>query len=209
MGRLLGRLHAIGALRPYRHRLTLSVATWGEPAVQHVLASGLLPSGMQRSYQEITGQLLTVLQDYFQEAGAYKKLRLHGDCHSGNLLWTSTGPMLVDFDDSCQGAAIQDLWMCLSGDRHEQANQMAYLLRGYQTFYTFNRRELLLIEPLRTLRMIHHAAWIARRWNDPAFPIAFPWFNAPRYWEEQLHGLQEQLHLLQTEREPLEPDWLD
>ncbi|WP_130471636.1 serine/threonine protein kinase [Candidatus Magnetaquicoccus inordinatus] len=198
LGRLLGRLHAIGSVQPYCHRLTLSVATWGDPSVQHILQSNLLPPGMHREYQQVSSSLLHTLQKLFQAVGPYKRLRLHGDCHVGNLLWNNNAPLLLDFDDSCSGPAIQDLWMSLSGDHYEQSTQLSYLLRGYQTFFSFDRRELALIEPLRSLRLLHHAAWIARRWNDPAFPIAFPWFNAPRYWEEHIHSLQEQLHLLQN-----------
>ncbi|MBF0182879.1 MAG: serine/threonine protein kinase [Magnetococcales bacterium] len=207
LGRLLGRLHAVGALRSYRHRLTLNVANWGHGSVAHILAANLLPPGLQRHYQAVSSTLLDTLQAAFAAVGSVRLLRLHGDCHAGNLLWTGSGFMLVDFDDTCLGPAIQDLWLALSGDLHEQRGQLYHLLQGYETFYRFDQREVALIEPLRTLRMIHHAAWLARRWRDPAFPKAFPWFNAPRYWEEHILALQEQLSLLQTAAEPMPMDW--
>jgi Ser/Thr protein kinase RdoA (MazF antagonist) len=124
-------------------------------------------------------------------------LRLHGDCHRGNLLWTDAGPHFVDFDDARNGPAIQDLWMLLSGDRQAMALQLDAVLDGYRDFADFDPRELHLIEALRTLRLIHHAAWIARRWDDPAFPSAFPWFDSPRYWEEQILILREQIAAMQ------------
>ena len=124
-------------------------------------------------------------------------LRLHGDCHPGNLLWTDDGPHFVDFDDSRKGPAVQDLWMLLSGDEMDARRQLAALLRGYETFRDFDDRELHLIEALRTLRLIHYSAWIARRWNDPAFPAAFPWFGSMRYWQDRILELREQVALMQ------------
>ena len=123
-------------------------------------------------------------------------LRLHGDCHAGNVLWTDDGPHFVDFDDTMTGPAIQDLWMLLSGDRASMERQMTALLAGYETFRDFDRRELALIEPLRTLRLLHYSAWLARRWDDPAFPAAFPWFNTQRYWQDRILELREQVALM-------------
>ena len=134
----------------------------------------------------------------FERAGSYEKIRLHGDCHPGNILWRD-GPLFVDLDDCRSGPAIQDLWMLLSGDNFEMAEQMKDVLEGYTQFHHFNRRELNLIEALRTLRMLHHAAWLAKRWQDPAFPIAFPWFGEPRYWEVLILSLREQLGRMQEE----------
>lgn len=196
LGRFMGRIHAVGALVPFLERQRLDVA-WGESAMRHVLESGLLPAHLSHSYRAVTAELLSTIRQIFHTVNRLQPIRLHGDCHPGNMLWTPTGPFFVDFDDTCMGPAIQDLWMCLSGDRREQAIQLSHILKGYQMFFTFNRAELTLIEPLRTLRMMHHAAWIAQRWEDPAFPIAFPWFNGPRYWEEQVNALQEQVMLLQ------------
>jgi Ser/Thr protein kinase RdoA (MazF antagonist) len=123
-------------------------------------------------------------------------LRLHGDCHGGNVLWTDAGPHFVDFDDSRMGPAIQDLWMMLSGERHEQVRQMGDILAGYEDFCDFDSREMHLVEALRTLRLIHYSAWIARRWDDPAFPAAFPWFNTQRYWQDRILELREQIALM-------------
>ncbi|MBF0462713.1 MAG: serine/threonine protein kinase [Magnetococcales bacterium] len=196
LGRFLGRIHAIGAIRPFRERLTLNVETWGVASVRHVLDSGFMPGHLRANYQALTTELLLTIRHCFQYVGRLRPIRLHGDCHPGNMLWTPTGPFFVDFDDTCMGPAIQDFWMCLSGTREEQAVQLSHLLQGYQMFFAFNRAELPLVEPLRTLRMMHHAAWIARRWADPAFPKAFPWFNGPRYWEEHVRSLQEQVEWL-------------
>ncbi len=132
----------------------------------------------------------------FTAAGNIRQLRLHGDCHPGNVLWTEQGPHFVDLDDCRTGPAMQDLWMLISGDRHEMQAQLADLVEGYGQFHDLDYRELQLIEPLRTLRMIHYAAWLARRWEDPAFPQAFPWFNTPRYWEDHILALREQAGLL-------------
>jgi Ser/Thr protein kinase RdoA (MazF antagonist) len=132
----------------------------------------------------------------FERAGDVGTLRLHGDCHAGNVLWTDSGPHFVDFDDSRMGPAIQDLWMLLSGDRAEQTRQFADLLIGYEDFYEFNPRELHLLEALRTLRLIHYSAWIARRWEDAAFPVAFPWFNTQHYWQDRILELREQIALM-------------
>ncbi|MEO5339216.1 MAG: serine/threonine protein kinase [Magnetococcus sp. MYC-9] len=205
LGRFLGRMHAAGASRPYRHRLQLDGANWGVTSARQVLASGRLSESWRPRYQALTTNLIDIIKITFQEAGRLRPIRLHGDCHPGNILWTPTGPFFVDFDDTCMGPAIQDLWMCLSGERAERTLQMSHLLQGYRMFFDFNRAELALIEPLRTLRMLHHAAWIARRWADPAFPQAFPWFNGPRYWEEHIHALQEQVELLAES--PLDIVW--
>jgi Ser/Thr protein kinase RdoA (MazF antagonist) len=128
----------------------------------------------------------------YSEAGKVKEIRLHGDCHAGNVLWTDAGPHFVDFDDCRSGPAVQDLWMLLSGDREAMTGQLADVLRGYREFQKFDLRELRLIEALRTLRMIHYAGWLAVRWEDPAFPVSFPWFNTQRYWQDQILALREQ-----------------
>ncbi len=138
-----------------------------------------------------------MIHDRFNELPLLHNIRLHGDCHLGNLLWTETGPHIVDFDDCRMGPAVQDLWMLLSGEVAEQETQLAHVLNGYMQFCEFDTSQLTLVEPLRTLRMLHHSAWLAQRWDDPAFPIAFPWFNATRYWEEQILSLREQQALLQ------------
>ena len=143
-------------------------------------------------------QALDGVRHCYARAGEVALIRLHGDCHVGNILWTDAGPHFVDFDDSRSGPAIQDCWMLLSGERSEMVRQFADLLAGYEDFAEFNVRELHLIEALRTLRLIHYAAWLARRWDDPAFPIAFPWFNSQRYWQDRILELREQIALMEA-----------
>lgn len=196
MGRLLGRIHAIGALLPYRHRSTLDIESFGEEPVAYLLTHGFIPTELTEAYRSVAAHALERVRRCFERAGSPRKLRLHGDCYPGNLLWTEAGPHFVDFDDSRMGPAIQDLWMLLSGEPPERTRQMAELLEGYETFYHFDSRELHLVEALRTLRLIHYAAWLARRWDDPAFPAAFPWFNTPRYWQERILELREQIALM-------------
>lgn len=193
MGRLLGRIHAVGALKAYRERPTLDIASFGKEPSDYVLQQGFVPVELVDSYRESVAQALDKVRECFAQAGDVAKLRLHGDCYAGNILWTEAGPHFVDFDDSRMGPAIQDLWMLLSGDRAERRAQLGHLLAGYEDFFEFDSRELWLIEALRTLRLIHYSGWIARRWDDPAFPVAFPWFDSPHYWQERIAELREQL----------------
>jgi Ser/Thr protein kinase RdoA (MazF antagonist) len=192
MGRFLGRLHAVGAVRRFAHRPLLSIERLGRDPVAELIASDWIPSHLTAAYKDITRDLLAVIGQRFREAGQPTVLRIHGDCHPGNVLWTDGGPHFVDLDDCMNGPAVQDLWLFLSGSRDEMAAQLADLLEGYARFMPFAARELHLIESLRTLRMLHYAAWIARRWADPAFPRAFPWFAENRYWEEHVLALREQ-----------------
>lgn len=196
MGRFIGRIHAVGALQPYRHRPTLDIQSFGSEPSEYLLAHGLIPAELVEVYRGVVAQALAGVWDCFERAGTVRTLRLHGDCHVGNVLWTDAGPHFVDFDDSRMGPAVQDLWMLLSGERAEQAQQLGDLLAGYEDFYDFDPRELHLVEALRTLRLIHYAAWIARRWDDPAFPAAFPWFNTQRYWQDRILELREQIALM-------------
>jgi Ser/Thr protein kinase RdoA (MazF antagonist) len=152
----------------------------------------LVPAELRKAYADAAMLVLAKARECFERAGPIRRLRLHGDCYGGNVLWTSDGPHLVDFDDSRMGPAIQDLWMFLSGDRLEMSRQLGRMIAGYECFFDFDRRELHLIEALRGLRLIHYTGWIARRWKDPAFPKAFPWFGTPRYWEERVIELREQ-----------------
>ena len=193
MGRLIGRMHAVGAVKPYRARPTLDIASFGEEPRDYLLSHGFLPAELREAYIGVVEQALVRIRACFDRAAGVSSLRLHGDCYAGNVLWTDDGPHLVDFDDSRMGPAIQDLWMLLSGDRVEMGIQLNHLLAGYETFFDFDPRELNLVEALRTLRLIHYAAWIARRWDDPAFPIAFPWFASPRYWQDRILELREQI----------------
>lgn len=196
MGRFLGRIHAVGAARPFEHRPSLSIERFGDEPVEELLASDWIPPHLFESYETITSDLLDTVEQRFAEVGNGRSIRIHGDCHPGNVLWTDAGPHFVDLDDCMSGPAVQDLWLFLSGSRDAMAAQLGDLLEGYGQFMTFDVRELHLVESLRTLRMLHYAAWIARRWGDPAFPRAFPWFAENKYWEEHVLALREQRALL-------------
>jgi Ser/Thr protein kinase RdoA (MazF antagonist) len=197
LGRFIGRIHAIGAARPFVHRPALDVETFGEEPRAYVLESRWLPQELAGVYAGVSAQALDEVRRCVERAGEVRAIRLHGDVHVGNVLWTDSGaqpgPHFVDFDDARMGPAVQDLWMLLSGSREERQAQLADLLGGYEDFAGFDRRELLLVEALRTLRLVHYSAWIARRWHDPAFPAAFPWFDTPRYWEQKILELREQI----------------
>ncbi len=203
LGRFLGRIHAVGACRPFEHRPTLDIRSFGIEPYQYLLEAGFIPAHIELAYRTLVEDLIRQIQAAFAAAGDIGTLRIHGDCHPGNILWTDDGPHFVDLDDCRMGPAIQDLWMLLSGERHEMTAALAELLEGYQAFRDFDYREIRLIEPLRTLRMIHYAAWLARRWDDPAFRQAFPWFATDRYWEEHILALREQAALL--DEPPLNP----
>jgi len=193
MGRFIGRLHAVGALERFATRPALDIATFGDEPRAFLLAHDFVPPDLLEAYRTVSAMALDGVRHCFARAGAVATLRLHGDCHAGNVLWTTDGPHFVDFDDARMGPAVQDLWMLLSGDRAEMTRQLSDVLSGYEDFHDFDRRELHLVEALRTLRLIHYAAWIARRWGDPAFPAAFPWFNTPRYWQDRILELREQI----------------
>ncbi len=197
MGRFIGRIHAVGAARPFQHRPALDIESFGHRPYRFVLEGGFLPEHIETAYRTLVSDLLVLVGNCFDSAGSITSIRLHGDCHPGNILWTDDGPHFVDLDDCRSGPAIQDLWMLLSGGRNEMQLQLGEITEGYLQFHDLDYRELQLIEALRTLRMIHYAGWLARRWDDPAFPRAFPWFNTPRYWEEHVLALREQAALLQ------------
>lgn len=192
LGRFLGRIHAVGATRKFRARVTLDRKELGAKSVKELLASDWIPDQLVPSYRSVTNELLAEIDRVFREVGRYRILRIHGDCHRGNVLWTDSGPHFVDLDDCMNGPAVQDLWLFLSGSRDEMAAQLGELLAGYGQFFEFDYRELRLIEALRTLRLIHYTAWIARRWQDPAFPRAFPWLGEARFWEQHVQALLEQ-----------------
>ena len=197
MGRFIGRIHAVGAARPFEHRPALDIDSFGHRPSRFLIEEGFLPAHIETAYRTLVADLLDRISEHFERAGGISRIRLHGDCHPGNILWTDDGPHFVDLDDCRSGPAIQDLWMLLSGDRSEMQLQLGEILEGYEQFRELDYREIQLIEALRTLRMIHYAGWLARRWDDPAFPRAFPWFNTPRYWEEHILALREQAALLQ------------
>jgi Ser/Thr protein kinase RdoA (MazF antagonist) len=197
MGRFIGRIHAVGAARPFEHRPALDIDSFGHRPSRFLIEGGFLPAHIETAYRTLAADLLARIGEYFEITGSISRIRLHGDCHPGNILWTDDGPHFVDLDDCRSGPAIQDLWMLLSGNRSEMQLQLGEILEGYEQFRELDYREIQLIEALRTLRMIHYAGWLARRWDDPAFPRAFPWFNTPRYWEEHILALREQAALLQ------------
>jgi Ser/Thr protein kinase RdoA (MazF antagonist) len=198
LGQLLGRMHAIGASRPFEHRESLTVTGFGHAALASLLDGGFVPRSLLPAYESVARDLLARLDELFARV-RYTPIRLHGDCHPGNLLHRDDAFHMVDLDDCRMGPAVQDLWMMLAGERHERLGQLAELVDGYQEFHDFAVRELPLIEGLRALRLMHHSAWIARRWDDPAFPLAFPWFASERYWGDQILALREQLAALDEE----------
>lgn len=195
LGRYIARIHTVGAARHFEHRPALTVETFGEESRAYLLDHGFLPEDLRAAWQSIADLALRAVHRAYGTIDA-ATLRLHGDCHAGNVLWTDDGPHFVDFDDARTGPAVQDLWMLLSGDRAAMEAQLRAILEGYTSFRDFDRRELALIEPLRTLRLLHYSAWIARRWTDPAFPVAFPWFNTQRYWQDRILELREQVALM-------------
>jgi Ser/Thr protein kinase RdoA (MazF antagonist) len=184
-------------MRPFKQRPTLDIATFGEEPRTYLLASGWLPTDLEDAYHSVSEHALAGVRACFERAGEVRQLRLHGDCHPGNMLWTVEGPHFVDFDDARMGPAIQDLWMLLSGERMEMTTQLGTILAGYECFRAFDPRELHLLEALRTLRLLHYSAWIARRWNDPAFPSAFTWFGTQRYWQDRILELREQISAME------------
>ncbi|MDO9285387.1 MAG: serine/threonine protein kinase [Aquabacterium sp.] len=210
LGRFIARLHAVGGQRAFAHRRTLDARTFGHAPLARLLAMDLIPPAQLDGWRSTCQQALAMVDAAFAAVPA-QPLRLHGDCHPGNILWRDEGyaggPHIVDLDDAVMGPAIQDLWMLLSGSPEAMRGQMAAVLQGYRQFRRFDARELALIEPLRTLRMIHHSAWLAERWSDPAFPIAFPWFGTGGYWGQQTMQLHEQIEAMA--QPPLDLEWLD
>jgi Ser/Thr protein kinase RdoA (MazF antagonist) len=203
IGRVLGRMHAVGDGARFRHRGELTLRSHGEDPVTYLLDERWLPPELEENFETLANALLDAMEDCWQRAGQVHAFRIHGDIHPGNILWREDQAHFVDLDDTLTGPAVQDLWM-LAGRREDSAEPLRWLLEGYEQFRRFDRRELHLIEPLRTLRLLHYNAWIARRWHDPAFPVAFPWFEAPRHWESVITQMQEQLSALQEA--PPDPD---
>jgi Ser/Thr protein kinase RdoA (MazF antagonist) len=217
IGRFLARIHAVGAKQPFSSRPTLNLETFGIEPMQWLLEHDRVPLDVQSGWTKACQNAIDLIADYAaltgasgpkdQKSGSIRLLRLHGDCHPGNILWTPAdaalaagpGPHFVDLDDARMGPAVQDLWMLLSGDRQQRTRQLGMLVDGYEQFREFDRNELALIEPLRTLRLIHYSAWLARRWSDPTFPVNFPWFGSSDYWQGQVLMLQEQIEAMQED----------
>jgi Ser/Thr protein kinase RdoA (MazF antagonist) len=195
MGRLLGRIHNIGSTSKFIHRPSLDIETFGHASVA-LIGEKFMPDEYKSNYLTLAADLLQGVEERFALYPDVRTIRTHGDCHPGNILWRNDIPNLVDLDDARTAPAIQDVWMMLSGDRARQTAQLAEIVDGYNEFFDFNPRELLLIEALRSLRILHHTAWLARRWDDPTFPRHFPWFNTPRYWGEHILELREQIAAL-------------
>ena len=193
VGRFLGRIHAVGRAARFQERTRLSLEDLGRKARDFVLEGDWMPDYLATKYADLTDELLDEIEARAAGWGGAVLGRILGDCHRGNILWTDRGPHFVDLDDCLTGPAVQDLWMLLSGGREEMRTELHDLLKGYEQFLPFERSEIALIEPLRALRMIHYSAWLARRWDDPAFPRAFPWFAEPRYWEDHYRALDDQL----------------
>jgi Ser/Thr protein kinase RdoA (MazF antagonist) len=196
LGRFIGRIHSVGASQSFEHRPHIDMQNFVDKPVAFLLDNDFIPDYLQNAYRSLIEDIIRVLKQRYDLAGI-KQIRLHGDCHPGNILWTDKGPHFVDFDDCRTGPAVQDLWMLLSGQSHEQQQQLDRLLDGYYEFYDYNPAESKLIEALRTMRIIHYAGWLAQRWQDPTFPLNFPWFNTPNYWEQHILELREQFSLLQ------------
>lgn len=209
IGRFIGRLHTVGAARPFAHRTVIDVVHTGRAARDWLLAAGLIPPDVAPAWQAAADAALDLSQQAFDAVPGLRRIRLHGDCHVGNVLWTpDAGPHFVDLDDAATGPAVQDLWMLLPGEDEPARRQLDALLRGYREMADFDDRERRLIEPLRTLRLIHHSAWLARRWADPAFPAAFPWFGGSAYWGQQAQQLREQIDALQQAAGPSAAVWM-
>jgi Ser/Thr protein kinase RdoA (MazF antagonist) len=203
LGRFIGRIHSVGRARAFTHRPAIDIASFGEEPREFLLASGLIPRELMEPWKQAAALALEGVRACYARAGEFETLRLHGDCHAGNVLWTPAsgnnvgGPHFVDLDDARTGPAVQDLWMLISGDRTTMGRQLGHILAGYEDFAEFDDRELNLVEALRTLRLLHYSAWLARRWDDPAFPIAFPFFGTPRYWQDRVLELREQIAAMQ------------
>ena len=195
LGRCLARMHTIGAGRRFKYRPTLDLQSFGSDSVRYV-SEHCIPQDLKPAYVSLSADLLRLCEQRFAQCADLRYLRVHGDCHAGNVLWRDDAPHFVDFDDARMAPAVQDLWMLLSGHEEEQRSQLAAILEGYHEFGDFDLRELSLVEPLRTLRMLQYAAWLGRRWDDPAFPHAFPWFNTQSYWERHVLELREQFAAL-------------
>lgn len=195
LGRFMGRIHAAGADQPFAHRQNISVQRLAIDSYEFLRDQHFIPAELEEAYTSLCEDLIAKIEQKWS-AISTEDIRLHGDCHRGNILWRDDRAHFVDFDDACNGPAVQDLWMLLAGDRESQTLQLNKLLEGYRQFCHFPLSQLGLIESLRSMRIMHYAAWLARRWNDPTFPMNFPWFNTPRYWAEHILELREQLAAL-------------
>jgi len=195
IGRNIGRIHQAGGTHTFEHRRSFSIKLWGEASRDFLLENKFIPESLLPAYETLSADLIKKMHIIWDQ-NPFSPIKLHGDCHLSNILWRDDVAHFVDFDDCANGPAIQDVWLMLSGDRMQQNGQLIEFVEGYEEFYEFDTRQLNLIETLRTLRMMHYAAWLARRWTDPAFPMHFPWFNTERYWSQHILELREQFAAL-------------
>lgn len=198
LGRTLGRIHSVGRAGKFQHRHTMEVARMLSESREFLL-TGFIPRELIPAYESLSADLEQRVTAIYNEVAAEDMIRIHGDCHVGNILWRDNTAHFVDLDDCCTAPAIQDLWMFLNGERHDRQLQLSELVEGYSEFCDFDPRQIRWIEALRTMRLIHYAAWLARRWEDPAFPRSFTWFNTERYWADHILELREQMSALQEE----------
>lgn len=196
MGRFIGRLHGVSASKPFQHRIQLNAQIYGHESYELLIEKSFIPDYLKPNFCKTVETVLEKINQVVKCVGSVEQIRLHGDCHAGNVLWRESGPHIVDLDDCLMGPAIQDIWMLLSGEPKQMEVQLTKILKGYREFHDFNPRERYLIEVLRTLRMLHYTGWLAKRWDDPAFPLSFPWFNTPVYWQNQIINFNEQIELL-------------
>lgn len=199
VGRLLGRIHNVGAAHPARHRIQLTPETYGRANLEYLLSHGFVPPEYRSRYERAVTGILRVIDPWFREIAPEAVIRVHGDCHPGNLLWNEQGPFFLDFDDMVRAPAAQDIWLLVPGRDTESLRDRDALLEGYEEMRHFDRAMLRLIEPLRALRFIHYTAWIARRWQDPAFPLAFPEFGSHQYWASETDDLEQQMRIIETQ----------
>ena len=195
IGRNIGRIHQASGNKIFQYRKNLSVEEWATESQRYLLQENFIPSSLIPAYESLSKDIIKKITSIWQST-SIKPIRLHGDCHLGNILWREDTAHFVDFDDCMNGPAIQDIWLLLSGDRYQQTQQLIEIIEGYEEFCEFDPKEIKLIESLRTLRMMYYSAWLARRWSDPAFPMFFPWFNTERYWSDHILELREQLAIL-------------
>jgi len=206
IGLNIGRIHQSAGKAQFKHRKSFSLDEWAVQSREFLLSSGFISDSLNKAYDTLTSHLISKMSSIWEQH-PFQTIKIHGDCHLGNILWRDDLAYFVDLDDCVNGPAIQDLWLMLSGDRQQQTEQMIELVEGYEEFCSFDTRELALIETLRTLRMMYYSAWLARRWKDPAFPMHFPWFNTERYWSEHILELREQLAILDEPPLKLTPDY--
>jgi Ser/Thr protein kinase RdoA (MazF antagonist) len=197
LGRLIARIHLVGETAEFAARPAVDIDSYGTASCEFLLDNDHISAELRPAYESIADMVLNEVEACYSRAGYVDEFRIHADFHPGNVLVQGEQLHIVDLDDTRRGPAVQDLWMFLSGDKDEQHPQLDALLSGYSEFRRFDTRELNLVEALRSLRIMHYAAWIARRWEDPAFKIAFPWFDSQKYWEDHVLALREQVALMQ------------